>query len=211
MITAMTLNTYLEDPCRRCSIPYWKLRQISVPDTMAIVHEDEFRPENYSRWSDNPYFRLLHRLDSIPDISLPDVEIVTVSVDHIPVIVSIINRSYTDLSVTEEQVRHFTRSPAYCPRLWVMAIHTPTGEVTGCALADLDQESGEGSLEWVQVLPQWRRQGIGRLMVTELLRRMAGTTRFATVSGKCGNPDNPEHLYRACGFTGNDVWHILTK
>lgn len=205
----MTLNTYLEDPCRRCSIPYWKFRRISIPDAMAIVHEDEFRPEDYSRWSDTPYFRLLHRLENIPAVTSPDIELVTTR--DISAIAQIINRSYPDLSVTEEQVRGFTQSPAYCPRLWVMAVHIPTGEVMGCALADLDRESGEGSLEWVQVLPQWRRRGIGRLMVTELLRRMKGTARFATVSGKCGSPDSPERLYRACGFTGNDVWHILSK
>lgn len=207
----MTLNTYLEDPCRRCSIPYWKFRQIRIPDTMAIVHEDEFRPEDHPGWSDTPYFRLLHPLDDLPEDSLPDIRLATAVPEDIPAIVSIINRSYPDLSVTEEQVHGFAQSPAYCPRLWVMAVHTPTGEVVGCALADLDRESGEGSLEWVQVLPQWRRQGIGRVMVNELLRRMKGAAGFATVSGKCHSPDSPEHLYRACGFAGNDVWHILNK
>ena len=34
---------------------------------------------------------------------------------------------------------------------------------------------------------------------------------FATVSGQCNNPTNPEALYRKCGFTGSDVWHVLRK
>lgn len=207
----MTLNDYLEDPCRRCSIPYWKFRRISVPDTTVIVHQEDFDAHQYSGWTDTPYFRLLHPLNDIASDPLPGIRLVTAAPEDIPSIVSIINRSYSDLSVTEEQVRGFARSPAYCPRLWVMAVHTPTGEAAGCALADLDRESGEGSLEWVQVLPHRRGQGIGRLMVNELLRRMKGTARFATVSGKRHSPDSPELLYRACGFTGNDVWHILNK
>ena len=39
---------------------------------------------------------------------------------------------------------------------------------------------------------------------------MQGIAEFATVSGKVNNPTNPESLYRKCGFTGNDIWHILT-
>lgn len=207
----MTLEHYLEDPCRRCSIPYWKFRQINIPQTMAIVHGDNFHREVFPGWTDTPYFRLLHRLDFVPEISLPDIELITATSNDIPAISQIINRAYADLSVTETQVKGFTKSLAYCPDLWVMAIHTPTKEAVGCGIADLDRESGEGSLEWVQVLPNWQRQHIGQGIVTELLRRMRGTARFATVSGKCNSPDRPELLYRACGFTGHDVWHILTK
>lgn len=34
---------------------------------------------------------------------------------------------------------------------------------------------------------------------------------FVTVSGKVDNDTKPEFLYRKCGFTGEDIWHILTK
>lgn len=40
---------------------------------------------------------------------------------------------------------------------------------------------------------------------------MKDKAKFATVSGQCGNPANPEGLYRKGGFTGSDVWHILRK
>ena len=32
-----------------------------------------------------------------------------------------------------------------------------------------------------------------------------------TASGQCNNASTPEKLYRRCGFTGNDVWHIFRK
>lgn len=207
----LTLDAYLEDPCRRCSIPYWKFRQITLPDTMAIVHDEDFHADQFTGWTDTPYFRLLHPLDSVSEAAPAEIRLRTATAADIPAIAEIINRSYTDLSVTEEQVRGFTAAPVYRPELWVLAVSPSTGEVVGCAIGELDRDSGEGSLEWVQVLPHWRRQGVGRMMVTELLQRMKGTARFATVSGKCRSMDSPELLYRACGFAGSDMWHILTK
>lgn len=66
-------------------------------------------------------------------------------------------------------------------------------------------------MEWIQVSEHHRRFGLGSYLVCELLWRMKDIARFATVSGQCNNPANPEGLYRKCGFTGNDVWHILRK
>lgn len=66
-------------------------------------------------------------------------------------------------------------------------------------------------MEWIQVLPPFRRRGYGQAVVCELLSRAQGRARFATVSGKVNDPNAPEGLYRKCGFTGNDVWHIITR
>ena len=76
---------------------------------------------------------------------------------------------------------------------------------------ELDKETGEGILEWIQVSQAYRGRGLGCYLVSELLWRMRDAADFATVSGQCGNPSNPERLYCACGFTGTDVWHILRK
>ncbi|MFR8331962.1 MAG: GNAT family N-acetyltransferase [Oscillospiraceae bacterium] len=60
----------------------------------------------------------------------------------------------------------------------------------------------ELALEWIQVLPEYRRRGVGQLIVRELLYRMAGIARFATVSGRADSESHPEALYRKCGFEG---------
>ena len=78
-------------------------------------------------------------------------------------------------------------------------------------IAELDREIGEGVLEWIQVSKSHRGCGLGSYIVSQLLWRMKDKARFVTVSGQCYNPTNPEGLYRKCGFTGNDVWHILRK
>ena len=123
----------------------------------------------------------------------------------------IINRSYTDLSVTLEQLQGYRNTPAFAPDLWIIVQDAASGETVGCGIADFDSEAREGVLEWIQVLPEHRGRGAGQFIVNELLRRMQGRADFATVSGKVNNATNPEGLYRRCGFTGADVWHILTK
>lgn len=122
-----------------------------------------------------------------------------------------INQSYTDLSVTIEQLIMCTKTEVYSPDLWVMAVDMTTAAIVGCGIADFDRELGEGIIEWVQVIPAYRGNKIGQLIVSELLGRMKSIAKFATVSGKVNNITNPEKLYRKCGFVGHDVWHILTK
>ena len=79
----------------------------------------------------------------------------------------------------------------------------------GSVLCDYDAETGEGIIEWLQVLPKYRGRGIASALVCKGLKIMSGFADFATVSGECENVTNPEGVYRKCGFTGNDVWHIL--
>ena len=50
--------------------------------------------------------------------------------------------------------------------------------MAGCGIADYDSEAKELILEWIQVLPEYRGQKIGQLIVNELLRRMQGIAAF---------------------------------
>jgi hypothetical protein len=47
--------------------------------------------------------------------------------------------------------------------------------------------------------------------VLALLSRLEQRAAFTTVAGIVGDRSNPEGLYRRCGFTGNDVWWLLSK
>lgn len=69
----------------------------------------------------------------------------------------------------------------------------------------------EGALEWIQVLPEYHGNKLGKALVIELLKRLKPYARFTTVSGELDNKTNPERLYRRCGFIGDDIWHILKK
>lgn len=204
------LEAYRKNPCATLSIPYWKSKVIAIPPHMRIVHDSAFIPERYKEYNDERYFRLFHSLAQINCTAHDSYRIRTAAPTDIPLMTEIINRSYTDLSVTPEQLRGYTQTSVYRPELWILA-EDVNGQALGCAIAELDGEIREGVIEWVQVQPEYRGQKIGQLLVNELLRRLSAEADFATVSGKLDSPSRPELLYRKCGFTGSDVWHILTR
>lgn len=205
------LDVYKKNPCGVLSIPYWKDKSITIPSNMRIVHDRDFSKSEYQEYKDEPYFRLFHSLKDIKTVMLDDVDVVTAKREDIPHFVEVINQSYTDLSVTYEQLVGYTQTEVYHPGLWIMAVNKENSSVVGCGIADVDREMKEGILEWIQVVPAYRGKKIGQLIVNELLKRMNGIAEFATVSGKVNNNTSPEMLYRKCGFIGNDVWHILIK
>lgn len=207
----MLLQEYWIDPCGLLSIPWWKQNRLTLPPNIKILHHRFFSPEAAEGCRDQVYFRLLHDLKAVPEYRTEGFHLTDTSPEDAGLIASIINASYRDIRVTEAQILAMADSPAFCPALWVAVRDGETGCTMGCAMGEFDPESGEMSIEWVQVLPSFRRKGIGRALVTQLLRRAPAGARFATVSGQADNESNPEELYRRCGFRGEDYWHILTK
>jgi len=205
----MTKTFYLQNPCRASSLPYWKTQSVIVPDFMRIVHDTDFCAGLLKQYQDEPYFRLLHTLESVESAQLP--EYFSLCEISIPVFSEHINRCYSDLYISADDLQAYTRHAVYDPTLWIAVFDKTTGEIAATGIAELDREIGEGILEWIQVSKEYRGRGLGKFVVLTLLERMRGKAEFATVSGKCRNPTNPEMLYRRCGFIGNDVWHILTK
>lgn len=202
-------NEYLICPCKVSSIPYWKSKSITVPDGMCIVHKDNFNKTEYQHYIDEPYFRLIHSLQDLSIQVLPQGYLLYNATlkdfaEHI-------NSCYSGICVTEADLRDYTARPVYDSSLWLAIKNNQTDEVVATGIAELDKEVGEGVLEWIQVSEQYRGYGLGKYVVSELLWQMKENATFATVSGQCNNPTNPEALYRKCGFTGSDVWHVLRK
>ncbi len=177
---------------------------------MLIIHQKEFSKHDYSGYKDEQYFRLYHSLEQIKE-TIPDGFIIKTALrEDIQLFVDVINRSYTDLTVTYEQLIGYTETKVYDSNLWVLVLDKVNSNIVGCGIAELDKELREGIIEWIQVLPAYRGKKIGQFIVNELLKRLSRVTDFATVSGKINNPTQPEMLYRRCGFTGADIWHVLT-
>ncbi len=205
----LTLVEYKKDPCGVLSIPYWKNKGAALPPGMKIIHDRDYKPELLAAYTDEPYFRLFHSLSAIAELKTERMAVKTAEEKDIPLMANIINRSYADLSVSEEQLSGYRRRDVFLERLWIIAYEKSSGDSVGCGIAEYDAEASEGTLEWIQVLPEFRARGAGTLLVNALLDRLRGIADFATVSGKIRNPTRPEMLYRKCGFTGSDVWHIL--
>lgn len=206
----LLLQDYLKNPCGTSSIPYWKQKKTAVPENMKIIHEKDYDSRAYKNYYDEPYFRLCHNMKNIEYKALSGVDIVS-GIPDIEEFVNLINESYNDLRVTKEQLEGYGKTSVFRSDLWITIKDKVSGKVIAGGIADYDGECRELILEWIQVLPSYRGHGYGKAVVNCLLSKMQGIADFATVSGKANNPTNPETLYRKCGFTGNDIWHILTK
>ena len=205
----LTKEQYLANPCKASSIPYWKAKSITIPDGMKILHQEEYNDAENQHFVDEPYFRLIHNLKGLAKPVLPQgYSLCTATLFEYA---AHINSCYEGIGITEEELRSHTLRPVYDTALWLAVRETHTDTIVATGIAELDREIGEGVLEWIQVSHGHRGKGLGRYIVLELLRRMKDKVDFATVSGQCNNATNPEKLYRKCGFTGNDVWHILRK
>lgn len=141
----MTLQAYLKDPCGTLSIPYWKNKTVTVPPFMRIVHQRDYDAAALSAYADEPYFRLLHDLREVAPAAFA---CRTAEEADLPLLAEIINRSYTDLSVTVEQLRGYRATAAFAADLWVIALDE-LGAPVGCGIADIDPEAREGVLEWI--------------------------------------------------------------
>ena len=205
----ITKEEYLKNPCSVSSIPYWKVKSITIPDDMKILHKEEYIDEENQHYVDEPYFRLIHNLKGLAKPVLP--QGYSLCMGTLSEYAAHISTCYDGIGITEEELRSYTLRPVYDAALWLAVKDDHTGIIVATGIAELDREIGEGVLEWIQVSQGHRGKGLGRYIVLELLWRMKGTAQFATVSGQCHNPTNPEKLYRKCGFSGNDVWHILRK
>ena len=207
----LTLEEYKKDPSGTLSIPYYKAKSIALPAGITVVHERDMDPSLLDGASDEPYFRLIHRLESVASPISEAFVIRTAGEGDIPIMADIILRSYADTDMTAEGLVSLRAKEVFDPELWVIAFDARALQPAACGIAELDAASGEASLEWIQTLPGSRRMGAGRLTVLELLTRLKGRAEFATVSGRILDPNSPEKLYRSCGFEGNDVWHVLRR
>lgn len=207
----ISIKDYKNNPCGAFSLPYWKAKSVFVPKGMKIVHSSEFDEKLLKKYADKQFFRLKHDLKNIPQLDTAEIDFEIISPDRIDELTDMINRSYThsDIHVTAEHIESLTATKVYCPELWIGAFSK--GKLIGSILCDFDKEIGEGIIEWLQVLPAFRGRGIACALICKALKLMSGFAEFATVSGECENTTNPEKVYRKCGFTGNDVWHILNK
>lgn len=198
---------YLKNPCRAASVPYWKQQAFPVPDGMKILHQDDYKAGEYQQYGDEPYFRLIHHLQGLSAPVLPEgYSLCSAAPGDFA---GHISSCYSDIGISEAELRDCTARKVYCADLWLAVRDDRTGKIAATGIAELDREIGEGVLEWIQVSEDHRGCGLGSYIVLELLWRMRDIARFVTVSGQCGNPADPEGLYRKCGFSGDDVWHIL--
>lgn len=207
----MNRGIYLAEPCNVSSLPFWKTETVTIPDFLKIVRDNEYwqNRNKYAEYSDELYFKLIHRMQDLQKPILPD-RFSTVEIG-VADFARHIGECYADGGISEADLTKYKNHLVYNPALWLAVKDSLTGNIVATGIAELDTRIGEGILEWIQVSPKYRKQGFGTFVVNELLHRMKGKADFGTVSGKVNNKTNPLALYEHCGFSEMVIWHVLTK
>ncbi|AUD63298.1 hypothetical protein BK010_06730 [Tenericutes bacterium MO-XQ] len=187
---------------------YWKYLLFNQPPNIDVFHESYYREDDLYNHVEK-YFRLIHYLEKPlkPHQSISDIKIAQDMKD----LILQINHSYSNerITVNIEDVERWTNHPTYDKSLWVKMVVDCCMIASG--IAEYDENTKEGIIEWVQVSPEYQRQGYGRMIVEELLYRLSKKADFVTVSGRLYNDTNPKLLYESCGFEGSEIWYGCYK
>jgi ribosomal protein S18 acetylase RimI-like enzyme len=179
----------------------------------AILHARYLDGPDRTGMVDERYFRLLHDLANTASDRLPGgYAFAPVEMPRqADTMAALISACYGGTMPDAGEVVAWTQSPVFHPDLWVAVIETDGRTPVALGIAELDPQVGEGSLEWIQVLPGHRGRGVGTALVCRLLRLLTERAAFATVSGAMNHSHAAERLYRRCGFKGDDVWHVFIR
>lgn len=205
----MDKEYYRSQPSSASSLSYWKSNCFVVPKNLKVIRDDLFRPIEYEGYSDELFFKLTHHLEEVFMPSLPDGFVLKKA--EVSEIASHINSCYEHEGVTTEELQKYQERPVYDSDLWLTLFDTQSGTLVASGIAEYDKCIREGSFEWIQVSPHFRRRGLGEFIVLEFLKRLKGKADFVTVSGKVHSASNPERLYEKCGFTDKVIWHVLRE
>lgn len=199
---------YLMNPCRTSALPLHKELRVNLKDTV-VIHEDDLQLKQLNQFErHDTYFRLIHHLESVECIQKEGYIYQQVQMnEEVYEVVDFIHTCYKDIHITKEKLISMTKDRVYDETLWVWLIEKQTGKKVALGIANYDTIIEELELDWIQVKPDYIKNGFGRMIVTYLVSNAPYNTRFATVSGKYS--ETLIEFYHSCGFEGRDTWHIL--
>ena len=200
-------ETYLSDPCGTLSIPYYKAVRMTPPAQLRIVHDRRFDGRVRPDETDTRYFRLRHALTHIDEPAVPRGCTLRVMTQADAAQLSRLLSACWPGDWDQKAAAILQDAFAYAPaQIGLLEGKT----LVGCCLGAFDAECREGTIEWLAVHPTYRGRGVGRAAVNACLGALREAATFTTVSGQVENPTNPLALYRRCGFTGEDIWHVIS-
>ncbi len=205
----MTAKEYLKNPTGASALSFWKTCNFNTLAYIKVLNENEFNPNLLETHTDEVFFKLVHYLEDIEEQFKPDKFIfVKASTEEF---VNHINSCYEEEGLTVNKLEYYKSRPVYDEDLWICLYDNINHVIAATGIAEFDKEIKEGYLDWIQVSKEYRGQGLGRVIVCEILKRLKDKANFVTVSGRVDNKTNPEKLYENCGFEGKVLWYILTE
>lgn len=177
----MEKEVYLVNPCKASSLPFWKTNLIKIPENMKVVLNDDLQSVDVQEYIDEPYFKLIHRINGIEKPMLDSCyELVCCEVSEYA---EHIATCYGNVGISSEELSSYQTHTVYDRELWIAVTERGQNTIIASGIAEIDTDIKEGILEWIQVSPGYRGRGLGNFIVNELLWRMKGKAEFVTVSG----------------------------
>lgn len=205
----MKREEYLINPTKASSLTYRKTNEIKLSSNMLILNDEDFDKSLLSEYEDRFYFKMFHDLKYIEEVKLPvSIEFVDCTIKEYA---NHINECYADEGISDEELGKYQTRAVFDKELWIALYDNEREKIVATGIAEFDRIIKEGSLDWIQVSKEYRKQGYGKIIVCELLKRLKEKADFVTVSGRIDNETKPEILYKKCGFTKKEIWHVLRK
>ncbi|MFH1143237.1 MAG: GNAT family N-acetyltransferase [Candidatus Eisenbacteria bacterium] len=128
----------------------------------------------------------------------------------LPAVVELMNAAYPSLPhfMSLERLRAMIAADYHYADGWFFLRDEEQNRPIGLAISGHCSQTDEGFIDWIQVLPRYRQQGLGAMLVQESVRRLAAAGCI-TVSGTLDAPFAMGDLYKKCGFGQFRQWTIL--
>lgn len=223
---------YQQDPTHTLPIPYWKHKQTSVREDMVIVSDEKFNEVLYREFIDTKYYRLEHDLLNLKLGKIGShYSFSTYKTNDTFNIYNLIKECYKEDELQFEKIERLVKDETfnnllcvflYCDKYYMIEKNIvninkigPRKEKKlkpiGMIMANFDEETKEASIEYLCIIEKYRKKGLGKLLIQEILLRISNIAEFATVTYPIESEYNLDNLFRSCGFTGDAVWHVLKK
>lgn len=148
------------------------------------------------------YFDFSYKLEANLDSRYEVVNLDVENESHFIKACEIINEDLGEFFKKENIVK-MTTFPSFDPKYWFFIRDKNKDELVAVSISTYCEEVKEVDIDWMYIRNNYQRQGIGRFMISETVRR-AKDANIIRVSGK-------NEFYKKCGFVAKELWVWVAK
>ena len=223
---------YIQDPTHTLPIPLWKHNKTVVREDMVIVSDEMYNEVLYRDFVDSKYYRLEHELLNLKLGKIGNhYSFSTYKSGDIFNLYNLIKECYEESSLTFDKIESIVKDETFNNLLCVF-LYNDRNYVTersvdlkkslkndkekklkpiGMILANFDENIKEASIEYLCIIEKYRKKGLSKLLIQEILLRISNIADFATVTYPINSVYPLDKIFRDCGFKGDAIWHVLKK
>ena len=108
--------------------------------------------------------------------------------------------------MTPERIKEFTTLPTFDKDVWVLVKETKTNIPVSIGICIHDNRIKETELDWIYVHKDHQRKKVGRMLISEIIRRSIPKSKIIRVGGVA------DEFYIKCGFNiKTEPWLWIPK